>query len=59
MMSVPLTAQASALRVICDRANRHTLKRGGFCMRDSEADLLQERLSAALETLEKLSEGRA
>lgn len=56
---VHLSAQISNLQLIIGRASRQNLKRGNFCMRDSEADLIRERLSAALETLRDLERERA
>jgi hypothetical protein len=49
---IPLSAQIDALRIIVDRANPHTLMKGSFCFRKGEAELLKERLAAALKTLE-------
>lgn len=54
---IPLSAQISNLQLVLGRASRQNLKRGSFCMRDSEADLIRSRLEAALETLKQVSQG--
>lgn len=54
---IPLSAQISNLQLVLERASRQNLKRGSFCMRDSEADLIRSRLEAALETLKQVSQG--
>lgn len=55
-MSVPMSAQVSALRHIVQKCSPHTLKAGGFALRTSEAEMLRERLIAALRTLEQVED---
>lgn len=50
-MKTSLSAQASTIEHFARLASRANLKRGGFASRDSEGDLLRERLLAAIATL--------